>query len=213
MSNYTFTFKFIVVGDTGVGKTCLACRYTDNIFYSDHLITVGVEYGSRIECVQSNDEKHETNAKIQVWDTAGQEGFKSITRAYYRNAACAIVVFDVTNKKSFESARQCIQEIKEYSPHALLMLVGNKTDIHSVEDSEISMEEIKKISETYDMPFMETSAKRNRGVQELFQFCARRTYQAILSGKLKQNETEGIRKVNMSSTATPRFKQCPYCIV
>eukprot|EP01067_Filipodium_phascolosomae_P001876 Filipodium_phascolosomae@DN2186_c0_g1_i3.p1 len=90
MSPYAYLFKYIIIGDTGVGKSCLLLQFTDKRFRSDHDLTIGVEFGSRLITLQQK------QIKLQIWDTAGQESFRSITRSYYRGAAGALLVYDVT---------------------------------------------------------------------------------------------------------------------
>eukprot|EP01097_Dermamoeba_algensis_P010342 TRINITY_DN7597_c0_g1_i1.p1 TRINITY_DN7597_c0_g1~~TRINITY_DN7597_c0_g1_i1.p1 ORF type:complete len:131 (-),score=24.59 TRINITY_DN7597_c0_g1_i1:441-800(-) len=88
--NYKHLFKYITVGDSGVGKTCLLLRFTDDRFHDTHNMTIGVEFGSK------NVRLNEEDVKLQIWDTAGQEKFESITRSYYRGASAAIMVYDIT---------------------------------------------------------------------------------------------------------------------
>ena len=91
-NSYAYVFKFIIVGDSSVGKSCLLLQFTDKRFKTSHDLTIGVEFGART--IQVND----TNVKLQIWDTAGQESFRSITRSYYRGAICALLVYDITRK-------------------------------------------------------------------------------------------------------------------
>jgi len=98
MASYDYLFKFIMIGDSSVGKTCMLTRYVDGWFKSDNDPTIGVEFGSKlIKC------KDGTVVRLQVWDTAGQESFRSITKSYYRGAIGAILVYDITQEKSFNS--------------------------------------------------------------------------------------------------------------
>ena len=88
--SYTYLFKYIIIGDTAVGKSCLLLQFTDKRFRHDHDLTIGVEFGSRVIGIQ------DSSVKLQIWDTAGQESFRSITRSYYRGAACALLVYDLS---------------------------------------------------------------------------------------------------------------------
>ena len=99
MAGYSYLFKFIIIGDTCVGKSCLLLQFTDKRFKNEHDLTIGVEFGAR--SVFINDK----TIKLQVWDTAGQENFRSITRSYYRGAVAALLVYDVTKRESFEHLR------------------------------------------------------------------------------------------------------------
>ena len=93
--SYSYLFKYIIIGDTGVGKSCLLLQFTDKRFRNDHDITIGVEFGSRM--IQLDNKE----IKLQIWDTAGQESFRSITRSYYRGAAGALLVYDITRRDTF----------------------------------------------------------------------------------------------------------------
>lgn len=95
--SYSYLFKYIIIGDTGVGKSCLLLQFLDSKFRDKFEVTIGVEFGARMISV---DDK---NIKLQIWDTAGQEAFKSITRSYYRSAAGGLLVYDITNLASFEN--------------------------------------------------------------------------------------------------------------
>lgn len=94
--SYSYLFKMIIIGDTGVGKSCLLLQFTDQKFRNDHDLTIGVEFGSRKIMIEGQD------IKLQIWDTAGSESFRSITRSYYRGAAGALLVFDITRRESFQ---------------------------------------------------------------------------------------------------------------
>lgn len=94
--SFAYTLKFIIVGDSSVGKSCLLLQFTDKRFKLAHDITIGVEFGSRLVAIDPK-----VNVKLQVWDTAGQESFRSITRSYYRGAICALLVYDMTRRESF----------------------------------------------------------------------------------------------------------------
>ena len=94
--SFVYTFKFIIVGDSSVGKSCLLLRFTDGRFKTSHDLTIGVEFGSRLVPVDQN-----VQVKLQVWDTAGQESFRSITRSYYRGSIASLLVYDITRRQSF----------------------------------------------------------------------------------------------------------------
>ena len=105
---FDYLLKYIIVGDASVGKSNLLLRFVYNTFKSDYQTTIGVEFGEK------NIELNNKVYQIQIWDTAGQEEFRSITRAYYKNAVCALVVYDISNKNSFDSAKQWIDDCKSY---------------------------------------------------------------------------------------------------
>ena len=108
--SYAFTFKFIIVGDSSVGKSCLVLRFTDGKFKNQHDLTIGVEFASRLVQVDTN-----AAVKLQIWDTAGQESFRSITRSYYRGSIAAVLAYDITSKQSFLNCVKWLEDIQENS--------------------------------------------------------------------------------------------------
>jgi Ras-related protein Rab-2A len=124
MASYSYLFKFIIIGDTNVGKSCLLLQFTDQRFRQDHDLTIGVEFGAKIVDVDGK------SVRLQIWDTAGQESFRSITRSYYRGAAGVILVFDVTRRDTFTNLSRWIDEAHTHTgTDATIVLVGNKTDL------------------------------------------------------------------------------------
>ena len=122
---HIYSFKFIVVGDSCVGKSCLLQRFCRNRFDTEHSVTLGVQFACKVVHVDQN-----VPVKLQIWDTAGQEKFRSIARSYYRNAICCILVYDVTSKVSFENCARWIQDAREHAqPKICIVLVGNKADL------------------------------------------------------------------------------------
>ena len=162
MSNkYHYLLKYIIIGNSSVGKSNLLLRYCNNKFSDDYQATIGVEFGAK------NIEYNNKTYRIQIWDTAGQESFRSITRAYYKNCVCAIIVYDITNRDSFESIKDWVKDIKDSSPKTVLIsLVGNKIDLEKMRV--ISFEEGKEYAQKNNFNFMETSAKTGVGVKEIF---------------------------------------------
>lgn len=159
--NFNFLFKYIIIGDSAVGKSNLLLRYTHNNFNDDYQATIGVEFGAK------NLSFKDKIYRVQVWDTAGQENFRSITRAYYKNSACALIVYDITRRDSFEHVQTWIEDCKNQTPKTvLLVLVGNKTDLES--ERKVSTEEGKQMAEQHGMLFYETCAKNGKNVHEMF---------------------------------------------
>jgi small GTP-binding protein len=119
-----YIFKYIIIGDTGVGKSCLLMRFIEGKFNTRYEVTVGVEFGAKVVNI------NEDPVKLQIWDTAGQETFKSITRSYYRSAAGALLVYDVTNRESFQNVHKWLDECREHgNPLMTIILIGNKVDL------------------------------------------------------------------------------------
>jgi len=124
--NYDYIFKFIIIGDSGVGKSCIVQRFLENKFSDDQENTIGVEFGTKVMDVKDK------QIKLQIWDTAGQEAFQSITRSYYRSSAGALVVFDLTNRASFENCVKWLEEVSNHgNPEMVITLLGNKCDLEN----------------------------------------------------------------------------------
>ena len=159
--NFDFLFKYIIIGDAAVGKSNLLLRYTHGQFKPEYQLTIGVEFGAK------NIQISNKTYRIQIWDTAGQENFRSITRAYYKNSACALVVYDISNRESFENISTWIEDCRSQSPQTIFMvLVGNKNDL---EDKRVvTFEEGQELAEKNKMMFFETSAKSGKNVDEIF---------------------------------------------
>ena len=124
--NFNYLLKYIIIGDSSVGKSNILLRYSQDKFNDEYQTTIGVEFGAK------NIELDKKIYRIQIWDTAGQENFRSITRAYYKNSVCAFVVYDISNRESFNNAQTWIEDCKSQSPKTVfLVLVGNKCDLES----------------------------------------------------------------------------------
>ena len=122
--NFNYLFKYIIIGDSAVGKSNILLRYVHDNFIEEFQSTIGVEFGAK------NIQLNEKIYRIQIWDTAGQENFRSITRAYYKNSACACIVYDITQRNSFENIKSWIEDCKKQSPKTVfLILIGNKKDL------------------------------------------------------------------------------------
>jgi Ras-related protein Rab-4B len=155
------SIKIVVVGASGAGKTALLHRLLGDDFSPEFASTIGVEfisYRCEIDGIQT---------KLQIWDTAGQERFKSVTRSYLRGALGALLVFDLTNRISFESVSDWLHELEELShPNSVVLLVGNKFDL--VEKREIVRSECNEFADNHRLDFIETSALTGMNVREAF---------------------------------------------
>ncbi|XP_059152828.1 ras-related protein Rab-26-like isoform X2 [Physella acuta] len=152
----------MLVGDSGVGKTCLLVRFKDGTFLSGSFIsTVGIDFRNKIVEIDG------AKVKLQIWDTAGQERFRSITRAYYRDANALLLLYDITNKTSFDNVRAWLGEINDYSQDGVvIMLLGNKCD--ATADRQVRKEDGERLSKEFGVPFMETSSKTGLNVDLAF---------------------------------------------
>ncbi|KAJ6233395.1 ras-related protein rab-2-a [Anaeramoeba flamelloides] len=185
--SFHYLFKFIIIGDSAVGKSCLLLQFTDNRFQTTHDLTVGVEFGARLVKIDSK------NIKLQIWDTAGQETFRSITRNYYRGAAGALLVYDITRRETFEHLTSWLEDTTNNSnPNLNILLVGNKSDLE--ENRAVSFEEGLNFAKENGMRFIETSAKTALNVEKAFMETAEAIYQNIKNGEISvDNENSGIK--------------------
>ena len=121
--DFDYLFKLVIIGDTGVGKSCLLSRFSDNTYTENYISTIGIDF--RFRTIKMN----QRILKLQIWDTAGQERFRTITSVYYRGANGIILCYDVTNSESFDHIVDWINEVNKYAPEKVCMLlVGNKSD-------------------------------------------------------------------------------------
>eukprot|EP00826_Nyctotherus_ovalis_P045387 TRINITY_DN5026_c0_g1_i24.p1 TRINITY_DN5026_c0_g1~~TRINITY_DN5026_c0_g1_i24.p1 ORF type:complete len:215 (-),score=67.27 TRINITY_DN5026_c0_g1_i24:172-816(-) len=154
-------YKIVFLGDTFVGKTCIIGRFMYDSFNENYDITIGIDFLSKSMCV---DDKV---VKLQLWDTAGQERFKSLIPNYLREASAAVVVYDITNRKTFDSVRQWVTETRNLQGDDIkIMLVGNKTDL--VDKRQVKTDEGEKLAEELKLDFVETSSKTGSNINELF---------------------------------------------
>ena len=160
-NGYGMIFKIVLIGDTSVGKTNILSKYLTDEFDAKSKATVGVEFGVKNFKIENN------IVKVQIWDTAGEERYRSITNAYYKGAKGSLLVYDITNKKSFENVEKWISDLKANADEDISMiLLGNKTDL---EDKRVvTTEEGKNKAEFYNLTFMETSALNGNNIQEAF---------------------------------------------
>ena len=156
-TGFKYVFKIIIVGNTGVGKSSLLLKYTRDIFSTNYEPTIGVDFGSMIVHIPDSNNEH-TPVKLQIWDTAGQERFRTITKSYYKNTCGVVIVFDLTNKESFNAIPEWIDSIKQDAdPSVEIILIGNKSDLES--DYQITEDDIDNICREYDLKYFETSAR------------------------------------------------------
>ena len=164
-----FKFKVVIVGDSSVGKTNLVKRFMNNTFLKDSKATVGVEFMSKTFIVDKK------IFKVELWDTAGQERYKAITAAYYKGAKGALIVYDVTNKISYDNVDKWCNELRiKGSKNISIVMIGNKTDLKDniVVNSEMSKEK----ANLLQVPVMETSALDASNVKEAFYLLIKEMY-------------------------------------
>merc|ERR1712093_520067 len=198
LRSYAYLFKYIIIGDTGVGKSCLLLQFTDKRFRADHDLTIGVEFGARLVTIDGK------QIKLQIWDTAGQESFRSITRSYYRGAAGALLVYDITRRETFNSLASWLDDARQHAnANMTIMLIGNKSDL--THRRAVTTEEGEAFAQEHGLVFMETSAKTAHNVEEAFINTARKIYDKIEQGVFDvSNEAYGIKVGYGGSGAGPQ---------
>lgn len=185
--DYDALFKLVLIGDSGVGKSCLLLRFSDDAFTESFISTIGVDF--RFQTVKIGDK----TVKMQIWDTAGQERFRTITSAYYRGADGIIMVYDVTHRESFDHVREWLKEVDKYaSPDTCKLLIGNKCDR---EDKVVRTEEGAALAKELGMPFLETSARTAENVAPAFL----RMAEQLLKLRAQQKEEDEKAKVNLDA--------------
>ncbi|XP_072328663.1 LOW QUALITY PROTEIN: ras-related protein Rab-43 [Scyliorhinus torazame] len=159
---YDFLFKIVLIGDAGVGKTCVVQRFKSGIFVEKQGTTIGVDFTMKTLEIQGK------RVKLQIWDTAGQERFRTITQSYYRSANGAIIAYDISKRGSFESVPRWIEDVKKYAGSNIVqLLIGNKSDMNDTR--EVQCQEAQTLAVHYDMvSVLETSAKDSSNVEEAF---------------------------------------------
>ena len=159
--NFDYLYKYIIIGDAYVGKSNLLLRYAHGQFRPDYQLTIGVEFGAK------NIKIRDKIYRIQIWDTAGTESFRSVTRGYYKSSACALLVYDIANRESFNNIETWIEDCKNQSPKTIyFVLVGNKSDLE--DKRKVNTEEGQQLADKYGIPFYEASAKTGKNVEEIF---------------------------------------------
>mmetsp|Transcript_2653 Transcript_2653/g.8310 ORF Transcript_2653/g.8310 Transcript_2653/m.8310 type:complete len:198 (-) Transcript_2653:507-1100(-) len=154
-------FKLVLLGDTAVGKSCLVVRFVRDEFFEFQEPTIGAAFLTQSVTLEN------ATVKFEIWDTAGQERYRSLAPMYYRGAAAAIVVYDITNKESFNGAKSWVKELQRRGdPNVVIALAGNKADLHS--KRRVACEEAQKYAEENCILHMETSAKNATNVKNLF---------------------------------------------
>lgn len=155
------SMKLLMVGDSGVGKSCLLLRFVDDKFNPSFITTIGIDF--KIKTIDINN----TKIKLQIWDTAGQERFRTITTAYYRGAMGIIIVYDVCDQNSFDRVETWYKTVQQHAKDdAQVIIVGNKCD--EEESRVISTQQGEQLAEKLNVPFIEASAKTGVNVSQVF---------------------------------------------
>jgi len=200
-----YFFKFIIIGDSSVGKSCLLLQFTEKRFRMDHQATIGVEFAAQVITVD------DALVKLQIWDTAGLESFRALTQSYYRGASGCLLIYDITQRCTFNSLPHWLQQARDNSsPNLVIMLVGNKTDLRH---REVSYEEGAIFARDHGLLFVEASALTGHMVDQAFHETARAIYINVKNNVYDLgNEGTGVRlskarKPGTCSSDRPCFDQ------
>ena len=181
---YAYLFKFIIIGSSATGKSCLLLRFTDDRFQSIHDLTIGVEFGARVIACRSG-----ATVKLQIWDTAGQESFRSITRSYYRGSAAALLVYDIARRETFLELNSWLEDCRAHATrNTTIVLVGNKTDLEH--RRQVQRAEGAAFAKEHGLLFAEASAKTGEHVEEAFMMAAEAVLERIARGEIDDNREQ-----------------------
>ena len=205
-AQYDLSFKLIVIGDSGVGKSCLTTKAVKNNFEDYYQATVGFEF------LTFNMKINDMVVKMQIWDTCGQEIYRSLISNFYRNSSLAVILYSIDNRESFEHAENWLSDLKsQANPEVRIFLVGNKADL---EDSrQVSKEEGEKYKEDQNLDlFMETSAKTGYNAKNVLIEAAKILYADYL--KYIENNPQGenvpgqVKKNTLKKEEEKKKKKC-----
>jgi len=194
--NYDLLFKFILIGNTGTGKSCILHRFTERKFKPSSAHTIGVEFGTKLINIGGK------NIRLQIWDTAGQERYRAVTKNYYRGAVGGLLVYDITSRDTYNQLQHWLTDARTLANDAVaIVVVGNKADLK--DQREVTHVEACRFAQENDLIFLETSALSGEGIDESFMQCARKILAGIESGNVK---VEGAASPVENSGADPGTK-------
>lgn len=198
------TLKLLIIGESGVGKSSLLLRFTDDLFDPQQAATIGVDFKVKTLTVEGGNK-----AKLAIWDTAGQERFRTLTPSYYRGAQGAILVYDVSSRETFSKLNVWLNELETFAnkPDIVKMLIGNKCD---KQDREVTKEEGLKFARKHSMLFIEASAKTKEGVEMAFEELVQKIIQTPGLWETRPNNSSNVN-VNSKSSIEGAAGNCGYC--
>ncbi|KAG0265887.1 GTP-binding protein [Mortierella polycephala] len=180
-ASYDYLIKLLLIGDSGVGKSCLLLRFSDDSFTPSFITTIGIDF--KIRTIELDGKR----IKLQIWDTAGQERFRTITTAYYRGAMGILLVYDVTDERSFTNIRNWFSNIEQHASEGVnKILIGNKCDMP--DKKVVSKDQGQALADEFGIKFLETSAKSNICVEEAFFSLARDIKKRMIDTQTNQTQ-------------------------
>ena len=201
-AQFDHLFKILLIGDSGVGKTCLMFRFSDQKFQESYISTIGVDF--KMKTLEVDGKK----IRLQIWDTAGQERFRTITQAYYRGAMGILLIYDVTNANTWKNVRNWVRNIADNAPQTVnKILIGNKADMKP-EMRQVSTAQGQSLADEYGMKFFETSARTGVNVAEAFLTLATDVKDRLLAGGGEPAPSGGI---NVAQAPEPTGRKSGCC--
>jgi len=180
-ASYDYLIKLLLIGDSGVGKSCLLLRFSDDSFTPSFITTIGIDF--KIRTIELDGKR----IKLQIWDTAGQERFRTITTAYYRGAMGILLVYDVTDERSFSNIRNWFSNVEQHASEGVnKILIGNKCDM--LDKKVVQKDQGQTLADEFGIKFLETSAKSNICVEEAFYSLARDIKKRMIDTQTSQNQ-------------------------
>lgn len=197
MNSQSNSLKIVLLGNVSVGKTCILLRFSENVFIEEYQTTIGLNY--KVKQMQLHNKQ---TIKVQIWDTSGQERFLSLTKNFLKGSNGVVIVYDITEKKTFEDLEQWIESIKENIDIDTLpiVLVGNKLDLES--QRQVSKEQAEQFAKNEKFKYFETSSKNNIGIEETFQYLAEEMY------RIKQNQNGNKHNITINDKKQKKKKKC-----
>ena len=194
--------KTLIIGDSRVGKTSLLLKYVDKSFPEEHISTIGVEYKEKLLT------RDGFNIRLQIWDTAGEERFRSITKSIYKNTHGVLFVYDITQKESFSNVKHWIKDTENIDKEIRGVIVGNKIDL---KDRIISKTDLDEIGEKYNMPVIEASAKEGTNVNECFDLLINELFKNKTNDQIKETylrKAKSDLSISSKTTNANKKKKC-----
>lgn len=195
-NNNRIILKILTLGDSAVGKSAILIRYTQDRFHSNYLTTVGIDYQSKIIHYKNRE------IEMQIWDSAGQEKYRAISKQYYKKANGILLLYDVTSRESFQNIKKWIRDINNnIVMKPFLILVGNKIDL----ERKVTQQEGEELAQKYNVLFFETSASTGKGIEETFQALVENIMRSYDERK-KQQESLMLEQITLDGSED--IKKC-----